>query len=213
MYHDAMRDEHAASTRKSAKHRLRAFIQFCDEHGIENLNDLDGRDIHKYRIWRREGNGDGRESIKPVTLKGQLATLRRFLRFAANIDAVPPELYEQVTLPTMKNGQDVSDTTLKPERAIAILQYLEQAHPSSRDHIILLLLWETGARTRFEVLTFAILISMVLIRVSRVQPSSSFIVQKPVLRSRIRKKELGGIESVRKRLGTCKITSSTIVTT
>ncbi|MFD1586168.1 site-specific integrase [Halorientalis brevis] len=147
MYHDAMRDEHAESTRKSAKHRLRAFIQFCDEEEIENLNELSGRDLYKYRTWRREGQGDGRDPIKLVTLKGQLATLRRFLRFASNIDAVPPELYEQVTLPVMKNGEDVSDTTLKPARAIDILDYLENAQPASRDHLIVLLLWETGART------------------------------------------------------------------
>jgi integrase len=147
LYHDAMRDEHAESTRKSSKHRLQAFLQYCDEEGIENLNDLDGRDLYKYRIWRREGQGDGREPIKLVTLKGQLATLRRFLRFAANIDAVPPELFEQLSLPTMKNGEDVSDSTLELDRAIGILEYLERAHPSSRDHIILLFLWETGART------------------------------------------------------------------
>jgi integrase len=147
MYHDAMRDEHAESTRESAKYRLGSFIQFCDEEGIEDLTDLDGRDLYKYRIWRREGKGDGRGPIKAITLKTQLATLRRFLRFAANIDAVPAKLYEQVTLPTMKNGEGVSNSTLKPERAINILQYLERAQPASRDHIILLLLWDTGART------------------------------------------------------------------
>ncbi|MEA1930216.1 tyrosine-type recombinase/integrase [Halohasta litorea] len=147
MYHEAMRDEHAASTRKSEKHRLRAFIQYCDEHEIENLNELSGRDLYRYRTWRREGHGDGREAIKLVTLKSQLATLRRFLRFAANIDAVDPELYEQLTLPLMKNGEDVSESTLKPERAVQILDYLEKAHPASRDHIIVMLLWRTGART------------------------------------------------------------------
>lgn len=147
MYHDAMRDEHAESTRRSAKHRLRAFVQFCDEHEIENLNSLAGRDLYKYRIWRREGQGDGREPIKLVTLKSQLATLRRFLRFAANVDAVPPELYEQIKLPTMKNGEDVSETTLDPERAIEILDYLEHAEPASFNHIVLLLLWHTGARS------------------------------------------------------------------
>lgn len=147
MFHDAMRDEHAESTRRSAKHRLRSFLQFCNEHDINNLNDLNGRDLYNYRTWRREGQGDGYDEIKPVTLKSQLATLRRFLRFAANIDAVPPELYEQVKLPTMKNGEDVSDSTLRPERAIAILDYLEHAHPATRNHIIILLLWTTGARS------------------------------------------------------------------
>jgi integrase len=147
MFHDAMVDEHAKSTRESNKHRLQAFVQFCDEEGIGNLNELTGRDLYKYRIWRREGQGDGRNPIKTVTLKGQLATLRRFLQFAADIDAVPQGFYEKLTLPTMTNGEDVSETTLNPERAIEILDYLEKARPSTRDHIILALLWETGART------------------------------------------------------------------
>jgi len=47
----------------------------------------------------------------------------------------------------MTNGEDVSGSTLKPERVVAILDYLEHAQPGSRDHIILLLLWRTGART------------------------------------------------------------------
>lgn len=147
MFHDAMEDEHADSTRRSERHRLLAFVQFCDEEGVENLNELSGRDLYRYRSWRREGKGDGRDPIKLVTLKGQLATLRRFLRFAGDIDAVDPELYEQLSLPTMKNGEDVSDSTLKPERVIEILDYLEHAQPGSRDHIILLLMWETGARS------------------------------------------------------------------
>ena len=147
MFHDAMRDEHAESTRKAERHRLNAFLQFCDEQEIENLNEFTGRDIYRYRTWRREGQGDGREAIKLVTLKSQLATLRRFLRFAGDIDAVPSNLYEQLSLPVMKNGEDVSDSTLEVDRAIEILDYLEGAQPGSSNHIILLLLWETGART------------------------------------------------------------------
>jgi len=147
MYLEGKQDELADSTLRSARHRLNAFIQFCDEEEIEDLTTLSGRDLYKYRIWRREGQGDGREPIKLVTLKGQLATLRSFLNFAADIDAVPPELYEQIGLPNMKNGEDVSDSTLDPERVVEILDYLEHAQPGSRDHIIVMLLWRTGART------------------------------------------------------------------
>ncbi|MDZ7849881.1 MAG: site-specific integrase [Halodesulfurarchaeum sp.] len=142
-----MIDEHAESTRRSEKHRLKAFVQFCDEHGIEDLTELTGRDLYLYRSWRREGQGDDREPIKTVTLKSQLASLRRFLRFAADIDAVQATLYEQVSLPVMRNGEDVSESTLEADRALEILDYLEHAQPASRDHIIVLLLWKTGART------------------------------------------------------------------
>lgn len=56
--------------------------------------------------------------MKLVTLKSQLGTLRSFLHFAANIDAVPEDLAEQIHLPNMTNGDDVSDSTLRPERVI-----------------------------------------------------------------------------------------------
>ncbi|MEF8937125.1 MAG: hypothetical protein V5A32_04145 [Halovenus sp.] len=79
--------------------------------------------------------------MKLVTLKSQLGTLRSFLHFAANIDAVPEDLAEQIHLPNMTNGDDVSDSTLRPERVIEILDYLEGAQPGSRDHITLMLLW------------------------------------------------------------------------
>lgn len=147
MFHEAMIDEHAESTRRSNKHRLRAFVQFCDEEGIEDLNELNGRDLYQYQTWRRKGNGDGRESIKKVTLKGQLATLRSFLQFAANIDAVPSDLFEKLALPHINSAEGVSETTLEADRVLEILDYLEHAQPGSRDHIIVMLLWRTGART------------------------------------------------------------------
>ncbi len=61
----------------SQEYRLEAFEQFCREEGIENLNDLSGRDLYAYRVWRREGNGKGRDEIEPITLRGQQATLGR----------------------------------------------------------------------------------------------------------------------------------------
>jgi len=147
MYLDSKQDELADSTLRSARHRLDAFLQFCDEEGINDMTTLSGRDLYRYRIWRREGQGDGRQAVKLVTLKGQLATLRAFLNFAADIEAVPPDLYEQISLPNMKGGEDVSDSTLDPERAVQILEYLEHAQPGSFDHIVFMLLWRTGARS------------------------------------------------------------------
>jgi len=146
MYLEAKQDELTEGTIKGHKYRLEAFTQWCDEYGIDDLRDLNGRDLYEYRIWRREGHGDNRDEIKPVTLRAQLATLRSYLRFAADIDAVPSDLREKVPLPTVSGGQDVSNTTLEPERAEAILDYLERYKYASRIHVTLLLMWHTGAR-------------------------------------------------------------------
>ncbi|MFB6308665.1 MAG: tyrosine-type recombinase/integrase [Haloarculaceae archaeon] len=146
MYLNGRQDELSEATLTGQKYRLEAFAQWCDEEDIENLNDLTGRDLYAYRIWRREGNGEDREAVETITLRSQLATLRSFLRFAAEIDAVPEDLRTKVPLPTVSGSGEVSDSTLEPERADAILDYLEMYHYANRMHVIVLLLWHTGCR-------------------------------------------------------------------
>ncbi|MFA9428205.1 tyrosine-type recombinase/integrase [Natronorubrum sp. A-ect3] len=146
MYIEGRRDELSAQTLPSHVYRLEAFTQWCAEEEIENLNDLSGRDLYAYRVWRREGNGEGREQVATITLRGQLATLRAFLRFCADINAVPEDLFSKVPLPTVSASEGVSDSTLEPERAVEILDYLQRYHYASRKHVTLLLLWHTGAR-------------------------------------------------------------------
>lgn len=146
MYLDARKDELSEATLQSQEYRLDAFEQFCELEGIDNLNDLTGRDLYAYRVWRREGNGEGRDAIEPITLRGQLATVRSLLRFAAEVDAVPEDLRTKVPLPTLSGGEGVSDTTLQPERANEILDYLKTYEYASKTHVTVLLLWHTGAR-------------------------------------------------------------------
>ncbi|WP_188980611.1 tyrosine-type recombinase/integrase [Halocalculus aciditolerans] len=146
MYMEARSDELSEGTLQGHKYRLQAFVQWCEEEGIENLNDLGGRDLYGYRIWRREGNGEDRDPIAPVTLRGQLSTIRAFLRFCAEVDAVPESLREKVPLPTVSGGEDVSNTTLEPDRAEEILNYLERYEYASRKHVTLLVMYHTGAR-------------------------------------------------------------------
>jgi integrase len=147
MYLDARQDELSEATLSGQKYRLEAFLQWCEEEGVENLNCLSGRDMYAYRVWRREGNGEDREEVSPITLRGQLATVRAFLGFAAEVDAVPEALREKVPLPTVSGAAAVSDSTLDPERTDAILDYLELYEYASRRHVIVLMLWHTGCRS------------------------------------------------------------------
>jgi len=146
MYLDARHDELSKHTLNGQKYRLGAFVEWCDSVGIENLNDLSGRDLYEFRIWRREGRGDNRNPIAIVTLRGQLATLRSFLRFCSEIDAVPEDLFTKVSLPSVSGKEGVSDSTLEPDRIGPILDYLEKFHYATREHVTVLLLWHTGAR-------------------------------------------------------------------
>lgn len=142
LYLDQRQDEVSEQTRQSHEYRLQPFLQWCEENNYTNMNDLSGRDLHAYRVHRRE-----EDDLKPVTLQGQLSTLRVFLRFCASIDAVPEGLPDKVLLPTVSGDDDVSETTLEPGRAETILGYLGRYHYASRDHVIFLTLWRTGMRT------------------------------------------------------------------
>jgi site-specific recombinase XerD len=42
------------STVQNHRYRMKPFVQWCQEQGIDNLNDLSGRDIQEYRLWRSE---------------------------------------------------------------------------------------------------------------------------------------------------------------
>lgn len=146
MYLEAKQDELSQGTLKGQTYRLDAFVQWCEEEGVDDLRDLNGRALYEYRIWRREGNGEDREPVKTVTLRGQLSTLRAFLGFAAEIDAVRENLREKVPLPSVSHGENVSETTLDPDRAEAILDYLQRYQYASFKHTLFLLLYHTGAR-------------------------------------------------------------------
>jgi integrase len=147
LYIEGRRDELAEATLDSHGYRLDAFVAWCEEKDIENLNELSGRDLYEYRVWRREGEYADDGPVTGITLRGNLATLRAFLHFAADIDAVPEALAEKVALPNLDPGEDVSDTTLDPERAKRVLEHLNRFEYASRAHVTVLLAWHTGART------------------------------------------------------------------
>jgi site-specific recombinase XerD len=133
--------EVSEQTLSSHRYRLEAFVEWCDDEDIHNLNDLSGRNLHSYRVQRRED-----EDLKPVTLQGQLSTLRVFLEFCASVDAVPEGLREKILLPTVSGEEQASRTTLEAERADRILDYLETYQYASRQHAVMTLLWRTGMR-------------------------------------------------------------------
>ncbi|GAA0665464.1 tyrosine-type recombinase/integrase [Natronoarchaeum mannanilyticum] len=142
LYLDSRRDEVTSETLTSHKYRLKMFVEWCEENSITNINDLSGRDLHAYRVDRRD---DG--ELKPVTLRGQLSTLRAFLRFCASVDAVPEGLASKVLLPTLSESDRASETKLDPERAEHILEYVSRYQYASRTHVVFALLWRTGIRT------------------------------------------------------------------
>jgi len=140
MYLDERRHEVAESTLQSHRYRLNQFLRWCEGEEIENLNNFSGRDIHRFRVKRRDEDG-----LATTTMRGQLATLRIFLRFCASIDAVQPGLDEKIILPTV-TADDARDEMLPQAKATEVLRHLEQYRYATVEHALLLVLWHTGVR-------------------------------------------------------------------
>jgi len=141
LYFSHRRSDLSEKTLQNQRYRLDAFVEWCETEGdLANLNALTGRDIHRFRSWRLD------DGVSKVTLAGVLQTLRKFLEFAAAIDAVEPGMRERVKLPDVDPEEEASDTILEEDRARAILDYLEKFRYASREHVIVAVLWHTGCR-------------------------------------------------------------------
>jgi len=141
MYRQEREGEVADRTLQAHHYRLKPFVQWCGQEGIDNMNDLSGRTLHDYRLWRKD---DG--NLNAVSLRTQLETLRVFIKFCETVDAVPKGLHEKILLPTLSKDEERCEDMLGTEQAEAALEYLRQFEHASRGHVILELLWHTGIR-------------------------------------------------------------------
>lgn len=142
LFLDQRRGEVSKETRRVTESRIRMFVEWCEENDLTNMNDVTGRDLNEFRVYRRE-EGD----LKPVSLKTQLSSLRVFLGFCASIDAVPDGLRDKVLLPHIPEGEKSSRTNLDYERGEEILGYLAKYEYASREHVLFALYWRTGMRS------------------------------------------------------------------
>ncbi|SFR37250.1 Site-specific recombinase XerD [Halogeometricum rufum] len=138
-YLDSRRPSVTDSTYRNSKNRLGHFLDFLEEEEIDDMNDLTGRTLYNFVAWRR---GD----IAPITLQKQLSSLRVFLRWAADVEAVPEGLAEKVHSPELPDGAEARTVVLEEERAEAILEHLNRYEYASRRHVCFSLLWRTGMR-------------------------------------------------------------------
>jgi len=129
--------ELAASTLDSYQRRLSLFIRWCDNEGIDSLSNLTPRHLHEFRVWRQQGVRA--DEIAPDTLRSSLVTLRVFLRWAAGINAVDPDLPELVVIPD-KAAKRSKDEMLEAERAEQLLKYMRKYEWASAPHVIMELL-------------------------------------------------------------------------
>jgi site-specific recombinase XerD len=64
MYLDERQHELADATHQYHGYRLTQFLPWCDADGIDNLNEISSRDIHRFRVKRREEDDLATASMK-----------------------------------------------------------------------------------------------------------------------------------------------------
>ncbi|SEW24817.1 tyrosine-type recombinase/integrase [Natrinema salifodinae] len=141
-YLRSLEDDKADSTIQAREYKLRHFIRWCNNNGVDNLNTLNGRDIEDYKHWRKK-DGD----LNKTTLRSQMSIIRQFLEYCGRIDGVHPHLYEQVILPSLEKGENRSEVTIDADRAEEIINFMNKFEYATRDHVVILILWKTGVRT------------------------------------------------------------------
>ncbi len=133
-------EEKADSTIRSYEDRTIHFIRFCDDQGIDDLNDLSTRDIKQYESERIS------QGITESTQKNEWGTLARMLEHAVKLNAVLPEVAEALDVPELSKDQRINTETLPAQRAQEILDNLERYEYASREHVSFMLIWRTTMR-------------------------------------------------------------------
>lgn len=118
---------------------LKRFLEFLSERGIDDMREVDSDEIVRFEEWRLE-------TVKPITCRNDMRTVRNFIQFCESIQAVPVGLHELVS-PTKVSGDDeICDDILTREEAKRILPYLNKYEYCSTRHVTVLILWKTGMR-------------------------------------------------------------------
>ncbi|MXR50662.1 tyrosine-type recombinase/integrase [Halovenus sp. WSH3] len=146
MYLEKREPEVAESTYYSQKTRLTKFANWCDREGIENLNNLTGRLLHQYVIHLQRYFTEGDADPSPMTVQTRLSTVRVFLRFCEDIDAVPEGMSDKVSLPDIDPEDRRRNAYLHSDDADHILKQLRKRYYGSREHALFRLAWRTAAR-------------------------------------------------------------------
>jgi len=133
--------EKAEETQQSYQYRVETLLRYLDREGIDDLAELTTRDIKEFEIDRR-----GDPDVGKQARSNQFGTIRQFLAFAEDMNAVRAEVVDALDVPALTKDDKVNTEKLVAERAESILDDLDQFQYASREHVLFVLLWRTTAR-------------------------------------------------------------------
>jgi len=131
--------EVSESTYYNYKYLLDRFANWCELNNIEYINNLDGFDIHDFKLFRRN-----EDEISDLTLHKNLCTLRTFIRHMESWDVLDDGLADNMILPEISD--ETRDRQISAERAHEMLEYLDKYEYGTKRHTLFAVLWDTGMR-------------------------------------------------------------------
>ena len=140
-YLEHRRDDTRFTTRRKQASALQIFVDWTDHAGIGNMNEVRGRELMRFKTWRRTET-----DVAIVSLNGTLAILRTFIRFCETIDAVESDLAERVPLPNVPEEEEISGVVPTDDEVEGIRTYYRQFEYASRRQVQFELIAEVGLR-------------------------------------------------------------------
>lgn len=131
----------AESTVYTYKYRLKLFVEWCEEQGIDEIGEL--------RKWDLDEYYSARSTVDDVSHQNEMKTLTQFVEYLdERLGAVEEGLADAIEIPDVDRAETTDDTVLDQEEALALLAYYRDSdeHYATRGHALLELLWWTGAR-------------------------------------------------------------------
>jgi len=132
----------AEATVRSYEHRLRHFVNWAEEEGIESMSEIGGWEIDDYRHARES------EDVTPSTVKGTMVAVKQLLEFCEKIEVVEEGTAKKVEIPKLTKDEETDDQQLTAERAKNHLQFFRESkrYRGHVHHAFLEVAWHTGCR-------------------------------------------------------------------
>ena len=132
--------EVSESTHRNYQYTLELLVEFCENEGIEYVNDLNGYNLKKWKLWRQD------HDIGKVTLKNNLSTLRVFIKWCEDAELVDPNVHDRISLPDLSDDEQVSHEMMGEEQVEHTLAYLEKYEYATLRHALFQFIWHTASR-------------------------------------------------------------------
>lgn len=140
-YLEHRRDDLRTATRRKHTSALGIFVDWTQEVDIDDMNDIGGRQLIRFKTWRKN-----EAELNTVSLNGNLAILRTFLRFCEAIDAVHEGVADRVPMPNVPPEEEVCEVVPDDEEVEGIRSYFRRFEYASRRHVQFELIAEVGLR-------------------------------------------------------------------